>query len=213
MARIGAEPLSAPRETNPTRPQRVMMRGANSFPPALLSTTQPSRASLRLRASDNADPPHKGLDLNEVVEKVVHEEKDELPPSDKEATPETSPESPFSPAEENTDDPQAEEQGDSSGIYKESMIQPSKATAASSSIAADASLGVSESSTLATDSPQGGSSGKRDWRVHASAEDAFLGVFGEQGNSVDDYKLRAHIFSESSVFFSEARKQNSSSVV
>jgi hypothetical protein len=149
------------------------------------------------------------LDLNEVVEKVVHEEKDELSTEDKEATPETSPESPFSPAEENTDDPQAEEQGDSSGIYKESLIQPSKATAASSTIAADTSLGVSESSTLAADSP---GSGKRDWRVHASAEDAFLGVFGEQGNSVDDYKLRAHIFSESSVFFSETRKQRSSVV-
>lgn len=146
--------------------------------------------------------------MNEIVEKVVREEKDVLSKEDKEATPETSPESPFSPAEENTDDPQAEEAGDSSGIYKDGLIQPSKATAASSTIASDTGLGLTESSSLAADSP---GSGKRDWRVHASAEDAFLRVFGEHGNSVDDYKLRAHIFSESSVFFSD-RKRNASVV-
>jgi len=210
--------------------QRVMVRNASSqkrWPSVALSAhrvaVQTACAKLRLRCSaisaggDNAEPPHKDYDINEVVEKVIHEEENELPADQK--VPEPLPEggsSPFTPADENTDGPFVDEEGE--GSSKDSLIMPSKAASlnpkpASSSIGEG--LGTSEQSALAAD-PVGGSttgSGKRDWRVHASNDDLDAIFENEGGNSVDDYKLRAHIFEESAVFFTALKNQESSSVV
>lgn len=156
-------------------------------------------------------------DVNEVVERVVHDEKNQLPPEEK-GTPEPLPEgepSPFSPADENTDDPFAEEATQGEKLYEDSLILPSKAaastpeSAASSSIAGEAGLGVSEQSALSGSAKSGG----RDWRVH-SLSNGLNDVFENAGgNSVDDYKLRAHLFSESAAFFTAVKNRESPSVV
>lgn len=180
-------------------------------------------------------------DVNEVVEKVVSDEENQLPEEEKEP-PEPLPEgepSPFSPA---IDTDNMAFQGE--GVSKDSMIEPPRGMqegAASASIGEG--LGASEESALAADiggSPKSGPGGHgRDWRVQSSkggrsaarvkkatdteaqpehqkqmfrpseaacddgssflAEEGILETDG--GKSVDDYKRRAHIFSESADFF------------
>ena len=201
-----------------------------------------------------------GYDVSEVVEKVVHDEKNQLPEEDKK-TPEPLPEgepSPFSPAIE-TDETEAEAfQGE--GVSKDSMIEPPRGLqegAASASIGKG--LGASEESALTADiggSPVSGPGGHgRDWRAQSSRESSKGGLskarvekavgtevhpgqqkqmFGpseascddgssfmaeaviletDGGKSVDDYKMRAQIFSESAVFFSALKKRESHHVV
>lgn len=212
----------------PQMQQRVIVRNASSqksWPSVALSahrvTVQPTCAKLRLRCSaisaggDNADPPHKDYNISEVLEKVTHEEENELPADQK--NPEPLPEdgsSPFTPADENTDGPFADEEGGENP--KDSLIMPSKAASPSPKTASSSigeGLGTSEQSTLAADPVGGSTSGKRDWRVHAS-NDGLEAIFeNEGGNSVDDYKLRAHIFEESAAFFTALKNQESSSIV
>lgn len=164
--------------------------------------------------------------MNEVLERVVHDEENRLPPEEKESPDAPLPEgvdsSPFSPADENTDDPFAVDaplEGQE-GMYKESLVMPSKAesAAASSSLHEDSnSLGVSEQSALPAADPMKSGSGGRDWRVYCSSSSSLLDDILENdrhgGNSVDDYKLRAHVFSESAVFFTDLQKRESPSVV
>lgn len=212
--------------TKPQLQKRVTVRNTSTqkrWPSVALSarrvTVQPTCAKLRRRCSaisaggDNSEPPHKDYNISEVVEKVIHEEENELPADEKD--PEPSPESgssPFTPADENTDGPFADEGGNP----KDSLIMPSKAASLNPKAAASSigeGLGTSEQSALAADPVGGNTSGKRDWRVHAS-NDGLDAIFeNEGGNSVDDYKLRAHIFEESAVFFTALKNQESSSVV
>jgi hypothetical protein len=186
-----------------------------------------------------------------VVEKVVHDEENQLPEEEKK-TPEPLPEgepSPFSP-EIDTDETEVA-QGE--GVWKDSLIEPPRGLqegAASASIGEG--LGASEESVLAADiggSPKSGPG--RDWRVQsakgersnarvekaidtevqpeqlkemfgpseASCDEgsSFMAEAGilenDGGKSVDDYKLRAHIFAESAVFFSALKKRESHTVV
>ena len=156
-------------------------------------------------------------DLSEVIEKVVDEEEDQFPEEEKstaEPLPEGEP-SPFSPAIQ-TDDTEAF-QGE--GVSKDSLVEPPRGLqegAASASIGEG--LGASEESVLSADiggSPKSGLGGHgRDWRVQATDEgSSFMAEAGilenDGGKSVDDYKLRAHIFSESAVFFSALKKRQS----
>ncbi|KAG0505017.1 hypothetical protein M758_N004200 [Ceratodon purpureus] len=218
------------------------------------------RVGFRCNAASGDGKSSKGYDVSEVVEKVVHDEKNQLPEEDKK-TPEPLPEgepSPFSPAIE-TDETEAEAfQGE--GVSKDSMIEPPRGLqegAASASIGKG--LGASEESALTADiggSPVSGPGGHgRDWRAQSSREPSVGGrlkarvekavgtevhpgqqkqMFGpseascdegssfmaetviletDGGKSVDDYKMRAQIFSESAVFYSALKKQESHNLV
>jgi hypothetical protein len=219
-----------------------------------------SLGSLGVRCSATSrgdDEPKKSYDLNEVIERVTHEEENQLPEEEKD-TPEPLPEgepSPFSPAIDTDDtDDQAFQGG---GVSKDSLVMPPRADATQESAASSSigeGLGVNDISTIPS-TPVGGSAKSRDWRVHMSnggepdmdlspslekasdigthsehqkemfgsseascdegssfmAEEGILEHDG--GNSVDDYKLRAHIFAESDVFFSALKDRGTHSVL
>lgn len=127
-------------------------------------------AMVRCSAASGDGQQKKNFDLNEVVEKVVHEEENQIPEEEK-RTPDPLPEgepSPFSPAID-TDETKPF-QGE--GVSKDSLIEPPRGLhegAASSSIGEG--LGGSEQSALTADiggSPVSGPGGHgRDWRVKA----------------------------------------------
>lgn len=194
-------------------------------------------------------------DLNEVIERVTHEEENQLPEEEKD-TPEPLPEgepSPFSPAIDTDDTDDQAFQGE--GVSKDSLVMPPRADAthegaASSSIGEG--LGVNDISAIPS-TPVGGNAKSRDWRVYMSnggepdmdlspslekasdigthsehqkemfgsseatcdEESSFMAEEGileqDGGNSVDDYKLRAHIFEESAVFFSALKDRGTHS--